>query len=824
MKKYIQKKVKAFKKKAKKKPVQSYGLLILCSLALIGFLFVGSLVLSIHWGFFGALPSSKQLSKIQNDNASIVYSADDQVLGKYFVQNRTSIKYDDLSPHLVNALIATEDARFLEHNGIDYRAWARVLIKTVFLQDQSSGGGSTLSQQLAKNLFPRKSFWKLTIPVAKIKEMFIATRLEKIYNKDQLLNLYLNTVPFGPNEFGVQAASKAFFNKNAKNLSIQEAAVLVGMLKANTRFNPVRNPKLSKARRNVVLGQMARYGYLKPSELDSLKSLELVTDYQRDSKTEGLATYFREHLRQELKTLMPQVNDELGEDYNLFTDGLKIYTTIESRLQRFAEEAVHEHLKSLQASFDTHWKGKKAYGTNRNLAEAMVRTRRYKTMKAAGKSEEDIKEAFEQPVRMTVFTYEGDKVKEMSPLDSLKYYYCLLNAGFLAADPHNGKILAWVGGIDQKYLQYDHVKAKRQTGSTFKPIVYATALRSGIGPCDYIPNRLVTYSDYDDWQPANSGEEYGGFYTMEGGIRKSINSIAVNLIMRTGVDSVRTLAKEMGINSNIPKAPAIALGTADVSLFDMVQVYQTFANQGVRNDLTFIDRIETKDGKVLYQAEASEPIEVLTNEESAIMDHLLQAVVDSGTARRLRFRYQLQGPLQGKTGTTQSHADGWFMGYNSNIVAGAWVGAEYPSVRFRTIELGQGANTALPIFGIFMRKVSKWKSTKKWAQGTLRPMDENLALQLNCEPYLEFEPFELDSIPQDEDPLINALDNLFAKFKQKPKTHQSPSQVNTPPTRKTNPELEKERERIRRKNERIRKQNRKKKKKKKKKWGGLFGN
>ncbi len=555
MNKYFKKRIKAFKKKAKKKPVRTWGTLILGTFFLIGFLLVVSLVLSIRWGFFAPLPTAKQLSQIQNDNASIVYSADDQILGKYFVQNRTSVAYSDISPDLINALIATEDARFFEHKGIDYRAWLRVLVKTVLLQDQSGGGGSTLSQQLSKNLFPREDYWKLTIPVAKIKEMFIATRLEKVYDKDELVNLYLNTVPFGANVFGVQAAAKTFFNKSSKKVNIQESAVLVGMLKANTKYNPVRNPNFSKTRRNVVLAQMARYGYLRPSQLDSLKQTELITDYQRDSNTEGLATYFRAQLKHELKSILPDLENEDGQAINLFTDGLRIRTTIQSRLQRFAEEAVQEHMQALQASFDKHWKGKKAYGSNRNLAVAMTRTERYKSMKKTGRSDEDIKEAFEQPVRMTVFTYQGDKVKEMSPLDSLKYYYCLLNAGFLAADPHNGKVLAWVGGIDQKYLQYDHVLAKRQTGSTFKPIVYANAIRSGLSPCEYIPNRLVTYTDYDDWQPANSGDEYGGYYSMEGGIRKSINSIAVNLIMKTGIDSVRHLAHDMGIDSDIPNVP-----------------------------------------------------------------------------------------------------------------------------------------------------------------------------------------------------------------------------------------------------------------------------
>ena len=818
----FQKKVLAFKKFAKKKPVKAWGGFIFGASALFGLLFICCLVLFVRWGIFGPLPTHQQLQDIKNDNASIVYTEDGEILGKYFIQNRTSVDYDQLSPFLIDGLVATEDARFFHHKGIDLRAWGRVLVKTILLQDQSSGGGSTLSQQLSKNLFPRKKYWLMSVPIAKIREMFIATRLEKAYTKDELLNLYLNTVPYGANLYGVQAAAKTFFNVNARDLNVQQAATLVGMLKANTAFNPVRNPKSSKARRNVVMSQMARYGYLRPSDLDSLKQTELVTDYHRASNNEGLGTYFREHLRQELNQLLPDLEDTKGNSYNLYTDGLRIKTTINSKLQRFAEEAVHDHLKALQKSFDEHWKGKKAYGSQRNLVNALKRTERYKSMKKAGKTEEAIKEAFEKVVRMSIFTHDGDKVVEMSPLDSLKYYYCLLNAGFLAADPHTGKILAWVGGIDQQYLKYDHVKARRQTGSVFKPLVYAAALQSGIKPCDYIENRLVTYTDYEDWQPHNADDKYGGVLSMEGGIRSSINSVAVNLIMRTGVDAVRDLAKAMGIQSDIPNAPAIALGTAEVSLYDMVQVYGTLANNGVRNDLSFIESIETKSGEVLYKKRATEPVRILTEEESYVMDHLLQAVVDSGTARRLRFRYNLPGQIAGKTGTTQSHADGWFMGYHPNLVAGAWVGAEYPSVRFRSLSLGQGANTALPIYGIFMHKVSKWKATRKWAQAPFTEPSFEIQEELNCPPFLEEMPM-IDTLFVDNHEsggFYEALDDLFAGFKRdkdvKTQQKRSRPRVNTSPRTMSKEKLQ-EQERIRKKNERARKK-RERKKRRKKKW------
>lgn len=817
-----------FLKYAKKQPVKAWSYLIIGGGAALVFTFLLLLVLSVRFGAFGKLPTQSELMAIKQDNATIIYGSDRQTLGKYFIINRTTVDFDDIALPVYDALVATEDSRFFEHRGIDLRAWARVLFKTIIMQDPSGGGGSTLSQQLAKNLFPRKNYWKLTIPVAKFKEMFIATRLERAYEKEELLNLYLNTVPFGANVYGVQAAARTFFNKDASDVNNQEAAMLVGMLKANTKYNPVRNPKSALSRRNIVLLQMAKYGYIRPSEADSLKAMPIELDYYRESDGEGLATYFREHLRQELKPILKNLKKDDGSNYNLYTDGLKIHTTINTRLQAYAEQAVAEHMKSLQNQFDKHWKGDKAYGSERNIQAAIKRTERYKSMKNRGASEEEIMTAFEKPSRMTVFSYGGDVIKEMTPLDSLKYYYTKLNAGFIATDPKTGDILAWVGGIDQQYYKYDHVKSKRQAGSVFKPIVYATAIENGIPPCSYIENQLVTYADYEDWQPHNADDQYGGVYSMEGAIRSSVNSVAVNLIMRTGVDSVRWMAESMGIKSKIPKAPSIALGTAEVSLYDMAQVYGTLANRGVHNELQFIKRIETKSGEVIYEAPEKESKRVISENSAAVMTHLLQAVVDSGTARRLRFKYQLAHDVAGKTGTTQSHADGWFMGYTPDIVGGAWVGGEYPTVRFRSLSLGQGANTALPIFGRFMKKVAAYKSSRKYVSSQFDPLTDEQFMAINCLPYLDEMPMMESELEQELDDWYDSLEDIFSRIgknrNQKPKAKkapQRPSQAEADKKRKS--EQAKERERVRKKREKLKKK-KERKKKLKKRLEEIFGN
>lgn len=767
----------------------------------------------VYFNFFGKLPTGQDLRNIQNAAASEIYSADGKVLGKYYTENRINIDFDEISPYLVNALVATEDARFFDHSGVDLRAWGRVFAKTIMLSDESAGGGSTLSQQLAKNLYPRKKYKFLSVLINKIRETYVARRLERVYSKDDLISLYLNTVPFGGNIFGVEVAAQQFFNKSAKQLKIEEAAVLVGMLKANTYYHPVRNPERSEKRRNVVLSQMAKYDYLTKIEKDSLQKIPMELDYQRDGHHEGMATYFREYLRGELAEQIKNYKRPDGTAYNLYTDGLKIHTTINSRMQSYAEKALTSHLEKLQKDFDRHWKDKKVWGKDASvIAKEVEKSDRYKKLTAAGKDHKYIQKNFATPVNMTVFSYKGSVKKKMTPLDSVQYYFNLLNAGFLAMNPHNGNILAWVGGIDHEYFQYDHTQSKRQVGSTFKPLVYASALRKDILPCQYIDNRLVTYTDYEDWKPQNSNGEYGGSYSMSGGLRNSVNSIAVNLIMRTGVDSVRQLAQSMGIESEIPKVPAIALGVANISLYEMVQVYATFANRGIRTAPVYLTKIETADGEILFDNSegTTEKRMVLSKDDADMMTRMMQGVVDSGTARRLRGTYGLTMPIAGKTGTTQSHADGWFIGYTPDIVAGAWVGGQSPKVRFRSISLGQGANTALPIWGKFVRDTYRDKAFSKWNNSYFPAPSLTVLDEMNCADFVEEIPEEEADIAEAFEGGINArIDDLLESFKQKRKEKKQKSEADR-----------KRSEEIRKRNEKRRKKREKRKKKKKK--GGFF--
>ncbi len=673
--------------------------------------------LSIRAGMFGPLPSGDALLHIDNFNASEVYSYDSILIGKYYIENRTNTTFENISPYIKDALVATEDARFYEHHGVDYRSLMRVVFKSILLQNESSGGGSTISQQLAKNLFPRQQYMLFTMPINKVREAIIASRLEEQYSKEDLLTLYLNTVPFGGNVFGIEAATKRFFNKSSREIQPEEAAVLVGMLKATTSYNPRLYPERAKARRNVVLSQMAKYGYLPADKADSVKALPLTLNYYYVTHNDGLAPYFREKLRHELDRWFRDHPKEDGSTYNLYTDGLKIYTTLDARVQAMAEKAVDQHMKELQTTFFQHWKGRKPWGENNEiLKRAMRRSSRYKSLLADGKTAEEIAKIFQEPVPMSVFSWEGEEEKVMSPMDSIAYYEMFLNAGFLAARPDNGHIKAWVGGINHKYFKYDHVIATRQVGSTFKPIVYAAALENGEDPCEYITNEQRTYEEYDNWSPRNAEDDYEGSYSMEGAMSKSLNTISVELMMRTGIDKVVDLAHRMGIRSKIPEQPSIALGTADLSLYEMLSVYTTIVNHGTYVKPVYLLSVEDRSGKVLFDFYEKPEVERALDRETAdMMIEMLKSVADSGTARRLRFRYGLTNDIIGKTGTTQAQTDGWFIGATPALVAGAWVGGEDPQVRFRSLTLGQGGNTALPIWGLFMQQFNKEKSLQKVA-------------------------------------------------------------------------------------------------------------
>jgi len=718
------------------------------------------LYLAVYTGLLGSMPSQRALKAKQNNTASEVYSADSVLLGRYYIQDRTNVRYRDISPRAIEALVSTEDARFYQHHGVDAPSLLRVFFKTILFQDESSGGGSTISQQLAKNLYPRRNYLVFSTSINKLREFIISRRLENVYTKPQILELYLNTVPMGGDLFGIERAAQRFFYKSAVALKTEEAAVLIGMLKATTTYNPRLNLEKSRQRRNVVLGQMVKYNYLSRVEADSLKSRPLKLDYHYETHNDGLAPYFREQLRLELVKWCATQKKPDGKVYNLYTDGLKIYTTIHAGMQKQAERAVRRRMARLQSQFNAHWQGRSPWGKNPEVIQsAMRRSDHYKKLKAAGQSEAEIQKIFSQPRAMKLYSWQGTITKTMSPLDSLRYYERFLNTGLLAMEPRTGFIRAWVGGINHQLFKYDHVKAKRQVGSTFKPFVYAAALEKGLEPCRYFPNQRVTYPAYDNWSPRNADEQYGGEYSMAGALAHSVNTVSAQIIMQTGIAPAIAVARRLGIQSDLPPVPALALGTTNLSLFEMVSAYTTFANEGYYVKPVYIERIVDRSGKILRQHPSNtRSRRALAYEHAATMLGLMQQVVEQGSARRLRSEFKLAMDIAGKTGTTQDHADGWFIGMTPDLVTGVWVGAENPAVRFRTLALGQGSNTALPIWGEFMALVTRTSTFSGYRYSRFRPLPPELEARLTCAAYLD------NSAPP---PVAREsfLDRLFDRFR-----------------------------------------------------------
>lgn len=797
-----------------KHPVTARVALFTGTVGIIGFISLFTFIGSVYFGGFGDLPTPEVIRDIDQNIASEVYSVDSVLLGKYFIENRLPSDIEEISPHIINALVTTEDARFFEHGGVDLRAWLRVLFVTILQRDDSGGGGSTLSQQLAKNLFPRKNHGIFTIPVAKTKEIFIARRLESMYDKNQLLALYLNKVPFGERVYGIRMASKRFFNTNPKDIKIEEAAVLVGMLKATTAYNPRVNPDRSTTRRNTVLAQMVKYEKLDSASFDSLSQLPIELKYEHESHDEGLATYFREHLRLELEKRLEPFAKEDGTPYNIYTDGLKIYTTIDSRMQQMAEDAVHEQMAKIQQKFKWHFKKHKSaipWGSDKLLEQSKKASNRYYRLKKRGVAPAEIDSIFLDTVRMSVFAWDGKDFEQdtlMTPLDSIKHYLTLLRTGFLAAEPQTGKVLSWVGGINFKHFKYDHINSKRQVGSIFKPIVYATALEQDISPCRQFENELVKYAN--DYEPKNSNGQYGGLYSMRGALSKSVNVVAVALLDELGMDKVMNMARAMGIKSKIPRELGIALGSADLSLFEMVQAFSVFPNRGLATELHYLTKIETSDGQILFEKilPPKDSLQRVIHQIHADkMNYLLQNVVDSGTAKRIRHINNLYYPLAGKTGTTNNNTDGWFIGYSPTLITGAWVGAAQPAVHWHSTRYGQGAATALPICGHFISKVYGNKDFKKYKRKIFAPLDTAAMLSLTCPDFISPDSLRADSIrmamQQEEvkqSDLIRIIEGAFKK-----------EGGNESPTSKNRKKSEAS-ERVRQQNEKLEKRRKRKKK------------
>ncbi|MDP1623902.1 MAG: transglycosylase domain-containing protein [Bacteroidales bacterium] len=702
--------------------------------------------ISVTFGLFGPMPTFEELENPKSNLATEVISSDGKLLGKYYIENRSNTHFQELSPNVINALIATEDARFEDHSGIDAIAIIRVMWGVI--SGSSKGGGSTITQQLAKNLFPRKqkrSF--IETALTKFKEWITAVKLERNYSKDEILAMYLNTVDFGSQSYGIKSAAKTYFNKEPAQLNIEEAAVLVGILKAPTWFSPVRNPSRAIERRNTVMHQMLKYNYISSAEFDSIKLLPVdMANYRLQDHTTGIATYFREYLRIVLAEWCLQNPKEDGTPYNLYRDGLKIYTTINYRMQEHAEAAMAEYLgKELQPAFFNHWKGvpnapfvfegsmaKKE--TDNLLLSAMRRTDRYYHYKTKGLSDTQIVEEFKVPTKMKVFSYRGEIDTVMTPMDSIRYYKFYLQSGMMSMDPLSGQVRAYVGGINYRFFQYDHVKlSKRQVGSTFKPFLYTLAMQEGESPCALYPNvqPVIDLGNGDVWAPENSSDErLGQLVTLKWALANSNNWVSGQLIRKYSPKAVVAMAHKMGVTSDIPAVYSIALGSCDISLYEMVGAMSVFANKGVYIEPSFITRIEDKNGNVLQTFNIKSQ-EVISEQTAYLMIQLMKGVVDGGTGVRLRYKYGLDSPIAGKTGTTQNQSDGWFMGITPDLVTGVWVGCEDRAAHFRSITLGQGANMALPIWALYMRRVYN-DMTLNYSKRDFDPPAKPLDVDLDC--------------------------------------------------------------------------------------------
>ncbi len=706
------------------------------------------LFLLISNGFLGFMPSFDELENPKSNIATEIYSSDQVLLSTFFIENRSPVEYKDISPNLISALVATEDVRFYDHSGIDARGLARVLFRTLLLQDQSSGGGSTITQQLAKLLFHERasSIWERAFQ--KFKEWVIAVKLERSYTKNEILAMYLNRAEFIYDAYGVKSAVKTFFDTTLDSIKLEEAAVIIGMLKNPALFNPHRRPELTQQRRNVVLGQMMKADFISTTEFDSLSQIPLQLRFNRADHKEGLAPYFREHLRLILNAPIPErknyaswqnqkfiedsidwntdplygwINKSLkpdGTKYNIYKDGLKIYTTIDSRMQKYAEEAIAEHLsQNLQPKFFIEKRGRTRAPFTKNISQkdykriiqmSMKNTERYRNLKKNGASTDSIKKVFDTKYPMEVFSWHGEIDTLMTPLDSIIYYKYFLRSSLLSIDPHNGHVKAYVGGANFKHFMFDMVTVgKRQIGSTIKPFVYTLGMQSGLTPCDMVPNIPQTFylPTGKTWTPRNSGNKRAGeMVSLKWGLANSNNNITAWVMKQLKAQPLVDFIHGLGIKSPMDPVPAICLGTPDFNLYELTGAYCNFANKGVHIEPVIVTRIEDRYGNVISEFRTRKK-EAINEETAYMMLNMLKAVVNKGTGIRLRSKYQFTMEMGGKTGTTQNHSDGWFMGVTPNLVTGIWAGGEDRDIHFDNISLGQGANMALPSYALYMQKV-----------------------------------------------------------------------------------------------------------------------
>ena len=657
---------------------------------LIGLFSFSLFVIAVNYEVFGHLYTKKELKEFKNQTATLVYSSDHVLLGKYFSKNRTNVKFNQIPTHVVNALVATEDVRFFEHEGVDSRSLIRVLFKTILLNQASSGGGSTITQQLLKNMYGRKRFGPLTMLVNKTKEALLAYRLENVYNKEEILALYLNTIPFGENVYGIASASRLYFNKSITEISVDQGAVLIGMLKANTYYNPRLYPNHAFDRRNVVFKQMMKNDYLTQTAYDSLIELPILLDYANLSSS-GPANYFMVQVKKELKTILDDIKETTGKNWDFRTDGLVVETTLDHKLQMSALYAFKMQLVKMQSRLRKQYKG----GSSKRSLDKRVNT----IVQKEGLNKSDI-------VQREVFAWDSTYYDSVSVFDSIALSLTTLHAGFLAIHPITGNVLAWVGGIDFRTQPYDQVLAKRQVASTFKPILYAAALEKGMSPCDYLENTAQIYTDFDNWKPANYDHSEGGEYSLTGALIKSKNIPAVNLLYKVGYDEVDYLWRKMGFTSTLKYTPSMALGTVNASLYEIAKAYSAFSNGGYELESNTIKSIKTADGEILFtQKNDNRKEQILESKTSMFMNEMLQKAIDHGTGTSIRSKYNLKTPLAGKTGTSQNYSDAWFVAYNPGIVMVTRVGASSPNIHFNSGANGAGGRLALPITALTLQQI-----------------------------------------------------------------------------------------------------------------------
>ena len=728
-----------------------YGLWVLIVLSVLT---VGVGFVAINNGWIGYMPPIEELQNPINRFATQVYSADGKIMGtwNYNRENRVMVDYTQLSPSLVQALVATEDVRFYDHSGVDFIALGRAIVKRGLLGQKSAGGGSTITQQLAKQLYSDTAHSVMERLLQKPIEWVIAVKLERNYTKDEIIAMYLNYFDFLHNAVGIKTAANTYFSKDPKDLTVTESAVLIGLCKNPSYFNPVRHPERSLERRNVVLHQMTKAGYLTEEEYDKYAAQPLNLKFHVADHKDGIATYFRDFLRRYMMAKRPNrsdypswnmvkyhidslnwENDPLygwcnknlkrdGEPYNVYTDGLKVYTTIDSRMQEYAEQAVYEHVaKYLQPAFDKEKRGRKTAPfsgslsvdqVNKIMMRSVRQCDRYRALKAQGASEEEIMRSFNTKIEMSVFSYHGEKDTVMTPLDSIRYYKTFLRSGFISMCPQNGHVKAYVGGLDFMHFAYDMVMdGRRQVGSTIKPFLYSLAMENGFSPCDLAPNVQQTYIVAGQpWTPRNASKaRYGDMVTLKWGLQQSNNWISAYLMSKLNPQAFVTLLREYGINNpEIHPSMALCLGPCEITVGEMVSAYTAFVNHGIRAAHMFVTKIEDNEGNVIAQFQPRMN-EVISEESANKMLYMLKAVVDGGTAGRLRFRYGLTGELGGKTGTTNNNSDAWFMGLTPTLVSGVWVGGDDRDIHFDSMAMGQGATMALPVFALYMQKLYKDK-------------------------------------------------------------------------------------------------------------------